>query len=93
MRLCQELHVPCAPVAEIDEVLEDAQLEARGFWREVEHPEAGRLRYPGPPYQMPDSPGEIGRAPLLGEQSVEIYEDGAGYSSGELARLREEGVI
>ena len=93
VQLCQELHVPCAPVAEIDEVLEDQQLAARGFWREVEHPEAGRLRYPGPPYQMPDSPGEIGRAPLLGEQSVEIYEDGAGYSSGELARFREEGVI
>ena len=93
VQLCQELHVPCAPVAEIDEVLEDAQLEARGFWREVEHPEAGRLRYPGPPYHMPDSPGEIGRAPLLGEHGVEIYEDGAGCSSGELERLREEGVI
>jgi len=93
VQLCQELHVPCAPVAEIDEVLEDQQLAARGFWREVDHPIAGRLRYPGPPFQMPDSPGQIGRAPLLGEHSIEIYEGGAGYSSDELAHLRAEGVI
>ena len=93
VQLCQELHVPCAPVAEIDEVLEDHQLAARGFWREIDHPTAGRLRYPGPPFHMPDSPGEIDRAPLLGEHSTEIYEGGAGYSSDELAHLREEGVI
>ncbi len=91
--LCQELRVPCAPVAEVDDVLEHEQLIARGFWREVDHPEAGRLRYPGPPFRMSDSPGQIGRAPLLGEHSAEIYEDGTGYSSDELARLREEGVI
>ena len=56
------------------------------FWREVDHPSAGRLRYTGPPFHMPDSPGQIDRAPLLGEQNVERYGD-------ELASLHEEGVI
>ena len=93
VRLCQEMRVPCAPVSEVDEVLENEQLDARDFWRQVDHPEAGRLQYPGPPFRMPDAPGQIGRAPLLGEHNEELYASGEGYSPDEMAGLCEEGVI
>ena len=93
VQLCQEMRVPCAPVSEVDDVLEHEQLNAREFWRELDHPEAGRLRYTGPPFHMPDSPGQIGRAPLLGEHNEEIYKSSAGLSSDEVAGLREEGAI
>jgi crotonobetainyl-CoA:carnitine CoA-transferase CaiB-like acyl-CoA transferase len=93
VRLCQELRVPCAPVSEVDELLEQEHLNARGFWREVEHPEAGRLRYPGPPFEMSAAPGTIERAPLLGEHNEEIYRTGLGYTPDEVASMRTEGVI
>ena len=65
----------------------------RPGWREVDHPTAGRLRYTGPPFHMPNSPGQIGRAPLLGEHNEVLYGSAAGYSPEDLAGLREEGVI
>ncbi len=41
-----------APCATFEDVLQNAQLEARGFWEMVEHPELGEtIKYPGAPAQ------------------------------------------
>ncbi len=77
-----------------EEMLADPHFVARGFPVEVEHPELGRtFTYPGAPYKLPASPWRIRRrAPLLGEDNVEVYGE-IGLGESELAELRSLGVI
>jgi CoA:oxalate CoA-transferase len=69
------------------------QLEARHFFHEVDHPVAGKLRYPGQTFEASESGFAMARRPpLLGEHNAEIL-SGLGYSKQELKRLREKSVI
>jgi crotonobetainyl-CoA:carnitine CoA-transferase CaiB-like acyl-CoA transferase len=58
-----------------EDVLHDAHLHDRGFWKHVEHQELGRsFVYPGEAAIYNDSPWRISRrAPLVGEHNVEIF--------------------
>lgn len=62
------------PSATTSETAENVQLTARGFWRELEHPELGRsIRYPGPFAQATESPPRVSRrAPRIGEHTAEV---------------------
>lgn len=84
-----------SPCATLEEVLRNAQLEARGFWEMVEHPELGDIiRYPGAPLKMKETPWKIQRrAPLIGEHNEEIYEKELGLSKEQMAILKTNGVI
>src|SRR5262249_11983700 len=42
------------------------------FFVEIDHPVAGRARYPGPPLRIGDEPWRSARAPLLGEHTAAI---------------------
>ena len=76
LQLCLENRIPCAPVLTIDEVLASPHLQARNWFRKVDHPQAGRHRYPGPPVRLHGSPLKITRpAPLLGQHTAEILEE------------------
>jgi len=45
----QAMRFPWAEVASIPQLLASPQLEARGFWTEIEHPDTGeKLRFPAP---------------------------------------------
>lgn len=90
---CAEWRVPCAPVSNPNDLLDDPHFKARGFWVELDHPEAGRLTYPGAPFKMSETPWQAGRAPLLGEHNQEIYCQRLGYTREDLVKLRERGVI
>ncbi len=73
LQLCLENRIPCAPVLTMDEVLASPHLQARDWFREVDHPQAGRYRYPGPLVRLHGSPSKITRpAPLLGQHTTEI---------------------
>jgi crotonobetainyl-CoA:carnitine CoA-transferase CaiB-like acyl-CoA transferase len=78
-----------------EQLLDDAHLHDRGFWKEVEHPELGRsFIYPGEAAIYNDSPWRISRrAPLIGEHNAEIFCDELGLSHGELSVLAESRVI
>ncbi len=93
VRAAQELRVPFTEVMAPDEVLAEPHYEERGFWAEIDHPEAGRLRYPGPPMRPAATPWESRRAPLLGEHNALIYCDRLGLPPGSLSILRAAGVI
>ena len=70
--LAQAEGTPAAPVRNVAEVRAWPQIEARGFFRDVDHPSAGRLAVPTAPYRMSKT-GWVGtRAPLLGEHDAEI---------------------
>jgi crotonobetainyl-CoA:carnitine CoA-transferase CaiB-like acyl-CoA transferase len=91
--LGQELHCAIAPVPTIDKVVNSPQYQAREFFLEVEHPQTGKVVYPGAPFKMALTPWQIKRhAPLLGEHNKEVYSS-LGYSSEDLAKLRERGII
>lgn len=83
-----------APHRRLDEVVNDPQLVARGFFVEVEHPQLGKVKLPSAPYQLPEDPWRVERvAPRLGEHNEEVYQRWLGHSRGELVKFREAGVI
>lgn len=71
-RAGQRVNAPWTPVLTADEVLQDSQHEARGFFVDVDHPHVGRVRQPSYPYVARDTPWEMRRAPLLGEHNESI---------------------
>jgi len=90
--LLAETNIPHGPVNTLEDLLEDEQLAATGFWKEVTHPTEGRLRMPDIPQRFSRTPAEVRRLqPRLGEHSAEILEE-AGYSEREIDELVEAGV-
>ena len=86
--------VPCGPVNTLDQVFEDPQVLARGMKQSVQHPSLGDVPTVGNPIRLKLTPVSYRTAPpLLGEQSKQVLETIVGLSSGEIASLRERGVI
>jgi CoA:oxalate CoA-transferase len=86
--------VPCSLVRSVKDLVQDEQLAFRQFWQEADHPEAGKLKYPGAPFRLSATPGKIeSTAPLLGEHNEKIYCRMLGYSRQDLVRMRQAGVI
>jgi crotonobetainyl-CoA:carnitine CoA-transferase CaiB-like acyl-CoA transferase len=88
--------VPCDPVLEVKEVLEDPQLKARGMIQELEHPLNPRTgaKTAGFPIRFSVRPAEdIAPAPLLGHHNEEIYRGLLGLSREEMEELRKGKII
>ena len=92
-RLCQENRIPMGKVNRIDEVAAMEQVKARGFFEEIDHPVAGRRRFPGGPAKFGGQWPPPRRAPLLGEHTAEILTGELKYPAAELVTLAEMGVI
>jgi CoA:oxalate CoA-transferase len=90
---CQEFRVPASYVNTVEDLLDDQQYKARGFWAEIDHPEAGSLPYVSAPFKMSETPAYPERAPLLGEHNEEIFCKRLGMAREDLVRLRQAGVI
>jgi crotonobetainyl-CoA:carnitine CoA-transferase CaiB-like acyl-CoA transferase len=74
--------------------VEDPQLEARDYWKEVEYPELkDTLVYPGALYKSTEICWQTRPAPLIGEHNDEIYEKELGLSGKSLTILKHTGVI
>src|SRR6185437_4483104 len=84
-KVCQENRVPMGKVNRLDEVGAMEQVKARGFFEDVEHPVAGRLRFPGGPAKFGGDWPPPRRAPLLGEHTREILTGEIGYPEAELS--------
>jgi crotonobetainyl-CoA:carnitine CoA-transferase CaiB-like acyl-CoA transferase len=76
-------------------LLPNPQLEARGFFHELEHPFAGRLRYPGLPMRFSaiDPRKLMTPPPTLGQHNDEVLGGELGLARDELSRLRAAKVI
>ncbi len=74
--LALEHGVPGFPVHSMGEVLAAEQLRERGFFVDVVHPVAGRIRQPGAPMRLSATPWRIRRAsPRLGEHTREVLDE------------------
>ena len=70
------------------------QLEARGFFEEVDHPVIGKLKVPFRLMNMSESPPQYHMPPpLLGQHNEEVFTELLGYNSEEVAQLREHRVV
>ena len=84
--------IPHGEVVALDDLATHPHLEAVGFFRTVDHPTEGRIRFPEPPVRMSGTPPAITTLPArCGEHSVEVLEE-AGLSEAEIAALLSEGA-
>jgi CoA:oxalate CoA-transferase len=86
--------VPCAPVRNLREVMNDKNMLARGSLQALDHPELGRINVPHTPLNIVGLP----RIPLephkpLGASNDDIFGTWLGHSPEELEALKKEGVI
>ena len=89
----QACGIPVTKVANIQDVVESNQYNARQFFIEIEHPSLGKIRYPSWPCKFSETPPSAYRpAPLLGEHNEQVYTR-LGYSRQDLICLKAAGVI
>ena len=77
------------------QVLDSPHLVERGYFVEINHPQAGSLKYPSPGFLMDEENPMYGSksAPPLGEHNAAIFGDELGLSVEELSLLRASKVI
>jgi len=85
------------PVATPSALQDHSQLEARGYFKELEHPELGAtVQYPGAFVKSGDGEDIAGiyrRPPLIGEHNTVIFQGELGITGSELESLKRSGVI
>jgi len=86
--------VPCAPVRDLSEVMNDENMHARGSLQRIEHPDLGRVVLPHSPLVFEGTE----RRPIepslpLGASNNTVFGEWLGHSEDELAAYKSEGVI
>jgi crotonobetainyl-CoA:carnitine CoA-transferase CaiB-like acyl-CoA transferase len=95
MEALQSRGVPCGVVQNAQDMLDrDQHMQARGYYRRLDHPETGIAAYDGPAMVLSETPGPLDRpAPLFGNDTLEVCERIIGLSQDEVADLLAEGVL
>jgi len=82
-----------APIYDGTDLFGDENFHDRGLWAEIEHHEIGRQPILGRPYIFEKTPWRIrSAAPALGQHTDAVLGE-LGYATGEIGRLRAEGVV
>ncbi|MET0524440.1 MAG: CoA transferase [Nocardioides sp.] len=86
--------VPCAPIANYEQVFNDDHLNQRGYFWDAEHPVMGQVRQLGSPMRLSRTPVRRDNAgPLLGQDTRAALEEVAGFSRDEVDALAAAGVV
>jgi len=93
LRKLEAAGVPCSPVSEIPELLENPQVKERQMFFDMEYPGIGTIKLA----HLPPGASDIGpvdnlRAPQLGEHTREILLE-EGYTETDIDSLQAKGVI
>jgi crotonobetainyl-CoA:carnitine CoA-transferase CaiB-like acyl-CoA transferase len=85
--------VPAVPLYNVAEVLADPQVNHLGLTEELEHPQAGKLKFVTGPVRYEDNlSGQKSKPPpLLGEQTVAILSE-MGYARAAIDELAAQGI-
>ena len=84
--------IPCAPMHDLDALIDDPHLASVDFFQTKKHPTEGRIRYTGIPSRWNGATLPISRhAPRVGEHSVSILKE-AGIAAEEIAALLASGA-
>src|SRR4029079_8678018 len=87
----QVWRLPFGLVPSPTEIYELSPHHERGYFVDMEHPVAGKVKMPGMPFLMSETPANLSRPPLLGEHNEAVY-GGLGLAAEHLAELRRDGV-
>jgi crotonobetainyl-CoA:carnitine CoA-transferase CaiB-like acyl-CoA transferase len=75
LKLFRSLDIPAAPLRTPDDLMNNAHLNAVGFFETVDSPH-GPVRFPGVPTWFSRTPGRVaGAAPLLGADTQAVLEE------------------
>ncbi len=86
--------VPCAPVRDLDEVVNDPHLHERGALQWQEHPELGRIVVPHSPLRFKDSdPCPLEPSHALGADTDAVLRDRLNRSPEQIAALHRDNVV
>jgi len=92
--MLQKARVGAGVVASARDLDEDPQLNHYNFYRELEHPYMGRLRYYHPaPIKLSAAEAAVNRPVLLGEHTDYVCREILGMSQDEIDRLRQRGIF
>ena len=93
LKALDDAGLPAAPVNDFSEVAVDPQVIANEYVVEIDDPIHGKIRVPGIPVKLSETPGKVERlAPELGQHTEEVLMELCGYSWDDLAKLREAEV-
>src|SRR5262249_32075685 len=83
------------PVATPADICSNPQLEARRYFRKVDHPDLGTpLTFLGPFVEASATPPQLPRfPPRLGQHNAQIFVEEMGLTVDDLCRLRRIGTI
>jgi formyl-CoA transferase len=93
MELLGAAGVPAGAVLDNADLANNPFLRERGMFVELEHPVRGRFVMPAWPVKMSGSSVPVRVAPLLGQHDEEVLGELLGYSSEQVAALREQQVL
>lgn len=94
LKILENAHVPVAPILSVQEAMDHPHLIERRTVRTINDPVMGEFQIPGMPLRFSDFPDELPlEAVALGESNREILSSYLGYSSADIDRLYEAGVI
>ena len=92
LALLEERGIPAGPVRFVEELFDDAQVQANGLVAELEHRDAGKVRMVGPLANFSETPLEASSPPALGEHTDEILRE-LGYAPEEITGYRNGGAL
>lgn len=86
--------VPVGVVKSVDDLIHDPQIAHREMLVEHDHPRAGRIKFPGNPMKLRETPPDpTRRAPVLGEHTDEILGEVLGMDEAQIAQYHEENIV
>jgi formyl-CoA transferase len=91
--ICEEQQIPCMPIADLDDLIEDEHLKAVGMFEKHTHPTEGETLLVRPPVNYSKTPSTIRtHAPRFGEHNAEVLRE-IGYHEIEIDRLSADGAV
>jgi crotonobetainyl-CoA:carnitine CoA-transferase CaiB-like acyl-CoA transferase len=88
-----EKGVPCGPVHDMLEALDDPQTLARDMVVEVEHTTLGPVKTIGLPVKFSETPGKVRHgAPVYGEHTSDVLRQ-HGFDDAEITAFEKEGAV
>jgi len=86
--------IPCAPVRNAPEVMNDPHMHQRGMLERIDHPELGEIVVPSTPLRLHGTDKvETRPSPTIGQHNAEIYGGWLGLAASEIKELEETGAI